>query len=97
MNKKEKNQKMKNVRSLIDRIDEKILPLMVKRSILVNKALELKSRKNEIIDRKRINQILKKIKKKSLINNLDPKITTKIWKSIIWAYIDYQRKNFKNK
>ena len=39
MNKKEKIKKMKIVRSAIDRIDEKILPLMVKRSKLVNKAL----------------------------------------------------------
>ena len=59
--------------------------------------LNLKQFKKQIVDKKRINQILKKIKKKSLINNLDPKITTKIWKSMILAYIDYQRKNFKNK
>ena len=58
MNKKDKSQKMKQVRSSIDLIDSKILPLMVKRSKLVNKALELKSKRNEIIDKKRIDQIL---------------------------------------
>ena len=52
---------MKEVRRRIDKIDSQILPLMVKRSQLVNKALSLKTRKSEIIDTKRINQIKKKV------------------------------------
>ena len=97
MNKKEKNQKMKNVRSLIDRIDEKILPLMVKRSILVNKALELKSRKNEIIDRKRINQILKKIEFNAKKMKADPKLIKSIWMDMIQNFIEHERKEFKKR
>ena len=97
MNKKEKNQKMKNDRSLIDRIDEKILPLMVKRSILVNKALELKSRKNEIIDRKRINQILKKIELNAKEMKADPKLIKSIWMDMIQNFIEHERKEFKKR
>ena len=97
MNKKEKNQKMRNVRSLIDRIDEKILPLMVKRSILVNKALELKSRKNEIIDRKRINQILKKIELNAKKMKADPKLIKSIWMDMIQNFIEHERKEFKKR
>ena len=89
--------KLKIARRKIDQLDKKIFTLIKKRTIIVNYMLNLKQFKKQIVDKKRINQILKNIKKKSLINNLDPKITTKIWKSIIWAYIDYQRKNFKNK
>ena len=89
--------KLKIARRKIDQLDKKIFTLIKKRTIIVNYMLNLKEFKRQIVDKKRINQILKNIKKKSLINNLDPKITTKIWKSIIWAYIDYQRKNFKNK
>ena len=58
MNKKEKSQKMKQVRLSIDLIDSKILPLMVKRSHLVSKALDLKTKRSEIVDLKRINQII---------------------------------------
>jgi chorismate mutase len=89
--------KLKIARRKIDQLDKKIFTLIKKRTVIVNYMLNLKQFKKQIVDKKRINQILKNIKKKSLINNLDPQITTKIWKSIIWAYIDYQRKNFKNK
>ena len=51
----------------------------------------------EIIDNKRINIILKNIRKKSLANKIDPKITNRIWKNMIWSYIDYEKRNFKRK
>ena len=89
--------KLKIARKKIDQLDKKIFTLIEKRTIIVNYMMNLKQFKKQIVDKKRINQILKNIKKKSLINKVDPKITTKIWKAIIWAYIDYQRKNFKNK
>ena len=41
--------------------------------------------------------ILKNIKNKSIKNKIDPKITTKIWKTMIWSYVDYQKRNFKKK
>ena len=56
---------MKEVRRRIDKIDSQILPLMVKRSQLVSKALSLKKRKSEIVNTKRINQIKKKVEKQS--------------------------------
>ena len=59
--------------------------------------LSLKKYKNQIVDHKRINNILKNIKNKSIKNKIDPKITQRIWKSMIWSYVDYQRKNFKKK
>ena len=97
MNKKEKFQKLKNVRSMIDRIDDKILPLIIKRSKLVNNALELKSKKNEIIDKKRIDQILKKIEKNSKRMRSNPKLIKSIWKSMIQNFIEYERKEFKKR
>ncbi len=59
--------------------------------------VKLKEYKNEIVDKKRISVILKKIKKKSISKNIDPKITNRIWKNMIWSYIDYERRNFKKK
>ena len=49
------------VRSEIDKLDDKILPLMIKRSQLVENALELKKLKSQIRDPKRIKIILDKI------------------------------------
>ena len=30
-------------------------------------------------------------------NGIDPKITRRIWKAMIWSYVDFQRRNFKKK
>ena len=59
--------------------------------------LSLKHFKNQIVDQKRINTILKNIRRKSIQHDVDPKITSRIWKAMIWGYINYQRKNFKKK
>ena len=97
MNKKEKIKKMIDVRSSIDRIDDKILPLMVKRSKLVNKALDLKSKSNEIVDKRRIKQILKKIESKSKKMKANPKLIKSIWMNMIQNFIEHERKEFKKR
>ena len=93
MNKK----KLNIARNKVDQLDQKIFNLIKKRTQIVKYMLSLKKYKNQIVDHKRINTILKKIKNRSIKNKIDPKITTRIWKSIIWSYIDYQRRNFKKK
>ena len=40
---------------------------------------------------------LKTVKTKSLQNNIDPKITKRIWYNMIYAYIDFEKRNFKKK
>ncbi len=86
--------KMREVRKKIDQIDSKILPLMVKRSFLVSKALNLKTKKSEIVDIKRINQIKKKIKIKSKKLGANPTLSSNIWLSIIKSFIYFEKKNF---
>ena len=83
------------LRKKLDIIDLELLNIIKKRSILVKKVLSLKKFKNQIVDRKRINIILKKIKFLSIKKKIDPKITNRIWKNMIWSYIDYERRNFK--
>jgi chorismate mutase len=89
--------KLNLLRSKLDRLDNNLLKLIKKRSNLVNEVLKVKLHKKEIIDKKRINFILKKIKKKSVQLNIDPKITKRIWKNMIWSFIDYEKRNFKKK
>ena len=92
-----KRRKLVKIRSELDKLDNSLIKIIKQRTTLVNKVLSLKEKKNEIIDRKRINYILRNIKKKSLQNNIDPKITNKIWKNMIYAYIDFEKRNFKKK
>ena len=85
------------IRVKLDKLDNKLLSLIKYRTKLVEEVLKLKEFKKEIVDKKRINFILKKIKAKSLKQSIDPKITDRIWKNMIWSYIDYERRNFKKK
>jgi len=91
------NNRLKKERKKIDEIDQQIFKLIKRRTIVVKKMLTLKKYKNEIVDHKRINQILLTLKRKSIQNKIDPKITERIWKSIIYSYVDFQRRNFKKK
>ena len=90
-------EKLNTLRKKLDNLDNKLLSVIKRRSILVKNVLKLKENRNQIIDRKRINFILKKIKTKSISKNIDPKITNRIWKNMIWAFIDYENRNFKKK
>ena len=92
-----KNKKINIIRKKLDKLDLIMLSVIKKRSLLVNKILEQKEFKNQIIDAKRINIILRKIKKESKRKKIDPKITNTIWKSMIRAFINYEFKNFKKK
>ena len=87
--------KLNVVRKKLDKLDLKLLELIKLRTSLVNEVIKLKQFKKDIVDRKRISVILKKIKKLSLRKGIDPRITNRIWKNMIWSYIEYERKKFK--
>jgi len=89
--------KLDIIRSKLDKLDNKLLSLIKYRTNLVKDVLKLKEYKKEIVDKKRIKFILNKIKGKSKRLNIDPKITNRIWKNMIWSYIDYEKRNFKKK
>ena len=92
-----KKEKLSKIRKELDKLDDILIKIIKKRTNLVKRVLALKERRNQIVDQKRIKLILKNIKNKSIKNNIDPKITNKIWKNMIYAYIDFERRNFDKK
>mgnify|MGYP001257363944 CR=1 FL=1 len=92
-----KKKKLNKIRLELDKLDNSLIKIIKKRTALVKKVLSLKDKKNQIIDQKRIKMILKNIRKKSISNNIDPRITNRIWKNMIWSYIDFEKRNFKKK
>ena len=92
-----KKKKLSKIRYELDKLDDSLIKIIKKRTSLVKKVLALKEKKNQIIDQKRIRLILKNVRKKSISNKIDPKITNRIWKNMIWSYIDYEKRNFKRK
>ena len=93
----EKFKKLKKLRKRLDILDNSLIKLIKKRTLIVNQVLQLKDLKKQIVDKKRIKLILSEIKKKSIKNNIDPKITKRIWINMIRAYIDYEKRNFKKR
>ncbi len=89
------NKNIINIRKKLDKLDDALLRLIKKRVKLVDKVIINKKYKKDIIDKKRISIILKNIKKKSKSRKIDPRITNKIWFSMIRAFIDYEFRNFK--
>ena len=89
--------KLNKARNKIDKIDNSIFYLIKERTKIVKYMLNLKKFKNQIVDHKRIKIILKNIRKKSLNNRVDPKITNRIWRAMIWSYVDYQKRKFYKK
>tara|TARA_Y100001970_G_scaffold98392_1_gene123688 strand:- start:3195 stop:3485 length:291 start_codon:yes stop_codon:yes gene_type:complete len=89
--------KLNKLRKSLDKLDNSFIKLIKKRTVLVKQVLKLKEKKKEIIDIKRIKFILSGIKKKSIKNKIDPKITNRIWKNMIYSYIDFEKRNFKKK
>ena len=90
-----KRKKLNLIRKRLDKLDNSLIRVIKNRTLLVKEVLKLKEYKKEIVDKKRINKILKNIKKKSLQNKIDPKITKRIWHNMIYAYIDFEKRNFK--
>ena len=89
--------KLRKYRNELDKLDNKIFILIKNRTRIIKNILSEKKFKNQIVDHKRINEVLKKIRSKSIRNRIDPKITRRIWKSMIWSYINFERTNFKKK
>ena len=89
------NKNIKKIRKKLDILDDKMLIILKKRSLLVDQILSNKTKKNQIIDKKRIKIIYKNIRKKSLRKRIDPNLTKNIWKAMINGFIKYEYKNFK--
>jgi|TARA_Y100000287_G_scaffold46734_1_gene36347 chorismate mutase len=92
-----RKKKLEVIRKKLDKLDNSLLSIIKKRTLLVNEVVKLKKFKKEIVDKKRIRVILTKIRKKSIQKKIDPNITNRIWKNMIWSYINYERKNFNKK
>ena len=91
------NKNIINIRKKLDKLDNQFLNIIKKRTLLVDQVLKNKKFKKDIIDKKRIKIIIKNIAKKSKKKKIDPRITIKIWKTMIRSYIEYEYRNFKKK
>ena len=92
-----KKKKLNIIRKKLDNLDNSLINVIKKRTDLVKEVLKLKEHKNQIVDQNRIKRILKNIRNKSIKKKIAPKITKRIWYNMIYAYIDFEKRNFKKK
>ena len=90
---------MKNIKAIedirinIDKIDLEILNLIEKRKKLVDRVVKLKT-KDEIVDQKRIDSILRKLDEEAKKKKLPSKMIKEIWEKMINGFIEYEKRYF---
>ena len=88
-----KFESLEELRKDIDEIDLKILDLIQKRKDLVTEVVKLKKR-DQIVDQKRIEFILNKLRKEALSRGLEVEFIEEIWTLMITNFIKYEEKIF---
>ena len=83
---------IQKIRSSIDIIDKKIIRLLGLRKKQVLKIAKYKNKKT-IVDKKRINQIMKTIKTESKRNKIDYVLVKNFWNKLIQYSIKLEKKN----
>ena len=91
------NKNILKIRKKLYKLDNNLIEIIRKRTSLIDIVIKNKKFKKDIVDKKRISVILKNISKRSKQKKIDPKITQKIWKSMIQAFIDYEFRFFNKK
>ena len=90
---------MKNIKAIedirinIDKIDLEILNLIEKRKKLVDRVVKLKT-KDEIVDQRRIDNILRKLDDEAKKKMLPSKMIKDIWEKMINGFIEYEKRYF---
>ena len=88
-----KFESLEELRKNIDEIDVKILDLIEKRKDLVTEVVKLKKR-DQIVDQKRIEFILNKLKVEASKRGLAIEFIEEIWNLMIRNFIKYEEKIF---
>ena len=88
-----KYESLEELRKNIDEIDLKILDLIEKRKDLVTKVVSVKKR-DQIIDQKRIEFILNKLRVEASNRGLAVEFIQEIWTLMIKNFIKYEEKIF---
>ena len=88
-----KYESLEELRKNIDEIDLKILDLIEKRKDLVTKVVSVKKR-DQIIDQKRIEFILNKLRVEASNRGLAVEFIEEIWTIMIKNFIKYEEKIF---
>ena len=81
---------MDEVRTEIDRIDQALVDLIAERFGYVDRAWQLKDRPDEAVVPWRIQQVIDRVKKRAVEQDLPPELAEAIWRQMIGWFIQYE-------
>ena len=84
---------LNEIRKKIDEVDIEILNLISERKDLVSEVINFKTR-DQIVDKKRIDKIINRLKKEAKKKNIPNEIIIEIWMAMIQSFIKYEEKIF---
>ncbi|MDA8230889.1 MAG: chorismate mutase [Magnetospirillum sp.] len=78
------------VRENIDRLDCRIVELLAERTLFVEQAGKLKASKSQVVDRERIEAVIRKVRHEAMECGMDAGLVENIYRSMIDAFIIYE-------
>jgi isochorismate pyruvate lyase len=81
---------MEQVRAEIDRLDAAILDLVAERFGYVDRAWQLKTRKEEATVPWRIQQVIDRVRSRATEKGLPPELAEAMWRQMIGWFIQYE-------
>ncbi|PPR36940.1 MAG: hypothetical protein CFH30_01214 [Alphaproteobacteria bacterium MarineAlpha8_Bin1] len=84
---------LNDIRKKIDEVDIEILDLIGERKDLVSQVINFKTR-DQIVDKKRIDKIINRLKKEAKKKDIPNEIIVEIWMAMIQSFIKYEEKIF---
>lgn len=82
------------VRENIDRLDREIVRLIAERSGYVRQAAVLKTTRESIVDRERIEDIIARMRTRARELGLDPEIAETVYRTMIDQFIAYETEEY---
>ncbi|HEY4136059.1 MAG TPA: chorismate mutase [Alphaproteobacteria bacterium] len=88
---------MAEVRAEIDRLDRLIVARLAERSGYVARAAEIKRTRAEVVDKPRIEDVIKKVRGQAASFGADPELLEAIYRSMVAAFIAFEERTFDRK
>ena len=83
---------LEKLREEIDKLDKEILSLIAQRQKCVEKVALVKNNKDLVVDKKRIEEVIRRVKRLAKEKGLSEKIAESLWRKLIELSIDLWRK-----
>ncbi len=87
---------MDHIRAEIDRLDDAILDLVAERFAYVDRAWQLKSKREDAVVPWRIQQVIDRVRARAVEQGIPPELAEALWRQMIGWFIQYEEEKLSN-